>query len=276
LYKSKICGDNLESFYSFDGKKINYLKFCKTENSHALICLHGLGSYAQYYIPLGEYLNKHNISVYALEFRSFGTSDIEPKWRYSRLDDIVADLEIFYNMIKESSYTKISILGDSLGALIALKFSTKNKLLAIKLILSSSFHNPLSNLIIRFLRHLRCLPDVKIKVIGNIGIFTKNKEFVRFDRELNLGAKHVGLHVIVATLEIASELNDLILLSSELNEIMFLHGKTDHATRYKSIEKLLSKHKNVTYKLYENSSHFIINENPINDVYSDIAKFLRI
>lgn len=88
----------------------------------AVLLLHMLGRDKSDYETLTKYLNYHNFTVLAIDFRGHGNSDLD----YTTFTDkdwqnLVLDVQAGVDVLEAQGYTRIAVVGASIGANAALK-----------------------------------------------------------------------------------------------------------------------------------------------------------
>lgn len=271
-----------ESFTSFDNKIINYITWKAPKEKTKLICIHGLGSYAACFNKLGVYAKKYGVTVTAMDLRGFGTWQYANKWSYSNFDHIISDLDI---LIKNSFLSKHDekncfILGDSLGALLALAWLRNSKIstkISGLIFVSPYFVDNFLKHTYHFLRLLgKVIPNKRIKLVQSFDKLTKDKSFKEFDNKIGLGAKWLSVGVLVNVLELSLAIEKHLSENQIETPILWLHGENDIVTKSNSILKLskkmqFSKH---TIKVFKYGHHFLLNDLISQSVYESIIDFV--
>ncbi|MGC9044743.1 MAG: lysophospholipase [Myxococcota bacterium] len=144
---------------SFDGKNLYFWYNMVDNPTNTLLLTHGFGEYSERYIKLFEILNQMGISTFAFDLRGHGKSEGIRSY-ISRFEDYIADLTIIVDLVKEiTKADKISLLGHSMGGLIASYYTSRYQMNIRTLILSSPFFGLSME-----------IPLVK-KIAGNIASF---------------------------------------------------------------------------------------------------------
>ncbi len=124
---------------TFDGKNLYFWYNLAEKPSDTLLLVHGFGEYSERYKSLFERLNRENISTFAFDLRGHGKSEGIRSY-VSRFEDYIADLTIIADLVKEiSQQDKITLLGHSMGGLIASTYTSRYQNNIKTLILSSPF-----------------------------------------------------------------------------------------------------------------------------------------
>lgn len=124
---------------SFDGKSL-FFWYNKVEKSkNTLLLVHGFGEYSERYRSLFERLNQEDISTFAYDLRGHGRSEGIRSY-ISRFEDYIADLTVILSVVKEiTGLEKVSLLGHSMGGLIASLYTSRFQSNIRTLVLSSPF-----------------------------------------------------------------------------------------------------------------------------------------
>lgn len=124
---------------SFDGKNL-YMWFTHIERpSNILLLVHGFGEYSERYRSLFERLNQEQISTFAFDLRGHGRSEGIRSY-ISSFEDYIADLTIIVDITREiTKEEKITLLGHSMGGLIASIYAARYQKNLRSLVLSSPF-----------------------------------------------------------------------------------------------------------------------------------------
>ena len=121
---------------SFDGTTLFYIHK-KTKNPHTMIFLHGIGENWTVWRKEVEFFSNKGYSIIALDLRGHGLSDCPiEKERY----DIHHFSEDIQNILKKEKINEFSIIGHSLGGMIALNYCEMYKQLPKSLILLDTAH----------------------------------------------------------------------------------------------------------------------------------------
>jgi len=106
-----------------DGLKLYAKIAIADKTSPTIILLHGLGFYSFEYDNFAPLLNKAGYNTVAFDFRSCGKS--EGRRGYWTIDDYVEDTKNVVDYVKTNINNKIILLGNSLGADVAIKLTAK-------------------------------------------------------------------------------------------------------------------------------------------------------
>ncbi|MCX7943342.1 MAG: lysophospholipase [Deltaproteobacteria bacterium] len=124
---------------TFDGKSIYFWFNLVSKPKNVILLVHGFAEYSERYKSLFEVLNAHGVSTFAFDLRGHGRSEGIRSY-ISKFEDYVADLSIIVDMVKEIvNQDKITLLGHSMGGLIASVYTSRFKNNLKSLVLSSPF-----------------------------------------------------------------------------------------------------------------------------------------
>lgn len=124
---------------TFDGKNLYFWYNLIDKPNNTLLLVHGFGEYSERYTKLFEILNKEGISTFAFDLRGHGKSEGIRSY-ISKFEDYIADLTIILDIVKEiSKVDQISLLGHSMGGLIASYYANRYQNNIRTLVLSSPF-----------------------------------------------------------------------------------------------------------------------------------------
>ncbi|MDR2431532.1 MAG: lysophospholipase [Candidatus Margulisbacteria bacterium] len=106
-------------------KNLVYRRWVSSKPRYILLAIHGIGAHSERWRFLGEYLLKHNISTYALELRGCGDNRLPcPVYSFRQYrQDITACLRLLH---KNHSKTRIILVGESMGGLIAFDYAIRH------------------------------------------------------------------------------------------------------------------------------------------------------
>jgi lysophospholipase len=130
-------------FLSFDGNRIRYEEYRRTEEKSAVIIIHGFTESAEKFRETAYYFRKAGYSVFAPDLRGHGKShhdsDNPLRVDIDSFDSYAQDLNIFINKIVRplSKNKEIYIYSHSLGSTVALLYMMKYPVAVTKAVLSS-------------------------------------------------------------------------------------------------------------------------------------------
>jgi alpha-beta hydrolase superfamily lysophospholipase len=124
-------------FEGKNGTKI-YYQYWKPDKVKAVIIIaHGFAEYSGRYAHVADHFANEGIAVYALDHRGHGLSEGH-RGHVDSFDDYLADLDTFFEMVKEMEKgKKIFLLGHSMGGAISVAYALKYPKKMKGLILSS-------------------------------------------------------------------------------------------------------------------------------------------
>lgn len=109
------------------------------EPQEAVALIPGFGDHSGRHASLGEYLAEHGFAVYAYDLRGNGLSH-GTRAHVDAFGDYVGDTAVFFDLVKaRAPRERVTLVGHSLGGLIALAFTVKNPRSPVGLVLSSPF-----------------------------------------------------------------------------------------------------------------------------------------
>lgn len=119
----------LREFRAGDGTKLVYRIWRKTrEDSGANIALlHGLGIHGGRYARLATRLADEGRTVYALDLRGHGLSE-GPRGRLGSKEILLSDIDLFLQLVTQDQENReVSLIGESMGGLLALAATSRNR-----------------------------------------------------------------------------------------------------------------------------------------------------
>ena len=126
---------NKHNFWNWNGFKICW-RVNGEDNTQPIIFLHGFGASSMHWRNNVDYFAKRNFAAYSLDLLGFGNSDQPGSREIVRLDNEVwcNQVKDFINqIIKPKNSRKVILIGNSLGALVALTIavSFENEIKAV-------------------------------------------------------------------------------------------------------------------------------------------------
>ena len=115
------------SFEGHDGNLLSGVIHRKKDDNSIVISAHGFGTDKNYWVikELSKYLDKKKIASMRFDFMGVGESDGDVK--HSSTEQMVDDLNAAVQYVKERGYKKITVVGHSLGGMIAVMAAAANK-----------------------------------------------------------------------------------------------------------------------------------------------------
>lgn len=254
----------------------------------SIIVIPGLNEYKTRYQDLVNYFNNANFNVYIYDPRGQGKSinEANPLGYISDSKSLVKDLNIFINTIYgRSSNLPIYVLGDSLGALIALNYLKDNKIIA-KFVLSSPLLDSNAkanlkkvNLLMNVFGKTKESPFVSASLgLNKAAVIVKDQneiERIKNDPLCNYNYKNISIYRII---ELENDLNSLKELPNN-PKILIQTGMLDITLSGKEKVSSLINHlnslglNNISFLEYPNMGHKILFETGKSLVYQDILNF---
>jgi alpha-beta hydrolase superfamily lysophospholipase len=109
------------------------------EPQEAVALIPGYGDHSGRHASLGEHLAEHGFAVYAYDLRGNGLSH-GTRGHINSFSDYVKDTDVFFDLVKVQALRgRVTLMGHSLGGLIALAYTVKNPQAPVGLVLSSPF-----------------------------------------------------------------------------------------------------------------------------------------
>ncbi len=121
-----------------DGIRIAVTYTPVPDTDKAVLLLHMLGRDKTDYETLTKYLNYNNFTVLALDFRGHGNSDLEyTLFTEKDWQNLVLDVQAGVDVLEEQGYTRIAVVGASIGANAALKQAVQDTRIDTMVLLSA-------------------------------------------------------------------------------------------------------------------------------------------
>jgi len=109
-----------------DGLKLHTVRWVPQEPKASVIIVHGLGEHSGRYVPMAEALIARGYAVFALDHRSHGRSEGEPRSFILPLEWAVADLQQYVDRVRaEFPALPVFMIGHSMGGLIAWSYTIR-------------------------------------------------------------------------------------------------------------------------------------------------------
>ncbi len=284
-----------EYFEVNDNYKVYYRKFMPTNPEKLILCIHGLGGHSGGFIELGKKLLSSNIGIYAIDVRGHGLSQ-ERNQKFFYFSQILEDVKQILKIITKRHPEKpLYLLGESLGAVIALNIALEyqNHTVEIKgihdnpkisgLILIAPGIEPKFNFnaleIIKFFLKIPInLVFKNLKLINmedNWENANNNPEQIKIMKQDPLLLRRLSIAFLISIAKYHKKImKDCINLELP---ILILQGKDDNVVSYegaiKFYERLKSENKEI--KLFENASHGLMADKATPVVIACIGDWLR-
>ncbi|MDP6641897.1 MAG: alpha/beta fold hydrolase [Candidatus Nanoarchaeia archaeon] len=118
--------DNIDKLTTRDGVKISYNYF-DSDTNKGVILLHILSKNKETWNDFATKLNQQGYKIIAIDLRGHGESDLDFKdFNSNDYINMALDVEEANNFLREKGANKISIIGASIGANLALNYATQN------------------------------------------------------------------------------------------------------------------------------------------------------
>ncbi len=252
------------TFIGKSGAEIFFQVWNAPDPRGLLVIAHGLGEHSSRYENIVNALEGKGISVYALDHRGFGRSGGK-KGHVDSFMDYIYDFKIFINMIRDRQPGKpLTILGHSMGGVVACKYALTHPADIDALVLSSPGFIPAVRVpgwkekLGNFLSSK--LPSVTMASGLDSNAISRDREVVRKYDEDPLVHDKVTPRFFT---EFMSTGEECLNRASELKmPVLFFHGTSDQLVDYNSskiaYERAQSKDKELL--LFENLYHETMNE----------------
>lgn len=265
---------------------MNYIKYLKSQDDTLIytkindvmeakaniIIVHGLAEHLDRYDELTNYLNEHNFNVIRFDQRGHGRSGGEPTF-YSHIDEIVEDLTIVVNYVKEHFKEKVYLIGHSMGGYSVTLFGTKEKDKVDGIITSGALTRYNLPLFGEPERNIN--PKTYIDNELGEGVCSDTTVIEKY-KEDDLNAKKISMGLIYTLLDGVDYLKQH---ASEFKyPNLILHGKDDGLVSYHDSLELFAeigtKHKSI--HIYDDLQHEIFNESSYNlSIFAEIVDWLN-
>lgn len=302
--------DNINQFYLINkkNKKINVLEGKRIKDYKCILLhIHGIGSHFQkrdyedqldefvHFDKIDDYLIKHKIKSFALEFEGHGKSDGE-RCLVNNINDLVDDIEVtidylrvLYNTEYNTEYntkynTKIFIIAESMGGNVAIRYCLKNKVDGLillspmcgidkELIPNCFLRNILMPISYLFPNYPLINKDSSKQIFNKKYNEAKNKCSYNYKDLIKLGTGRECLNATIYLMNLASFFK---------TPIIGFHDKDDNITNAEMTEQFINncKSDDKTFVSVENSHHSLLikrddNKNNPTDILNKIIKWLN-
>ena len=263
--------------------KLNILTHSIDKPKAILIHLHGLHSTFQFtydspdeFINRVKILSKKNILSYGLEFNGHGKSDGDKAY-INNFDNLLKDLDClinyiykYHNLIKNN--IPIFLLGESLGAAIAIKYAYYNKLIEGVILLSPliKIKSLPNNFLCNFLINLSYLtPSLDINNFRKRKFPTNNQNY---NKSLSENIFNYTHKLTMCSVRECHLFYDWVKDRNLNIPLLIFHSKDDNTTDYTSTEDFfnLSTSKNKELITFMNDSHCLL----VNSYDDDITPYI--
>ncbi|HMV45487.1 MAG TPA: lysophospholipase [Leptospiraceae bacterium] len=269
---------------SIDKSKIFYQSWTKPKANRVLILQHGFGEHSDRYGNIIEKLKDDNFNIYALDARGHGRSDGK-RGHVAQFQYYIEDLtELIYIARQEQKLNKVTLLGHSLGGVIALQYSLEgfNQDNLDGMILSSpglrpkmDFEKEVKKVMAELLASF--MPDMTIDANLDLNYLSHDKSVIEAYKNDRLTHGKISFqmatnlfHLSKALYEKASHLHiPVLIVHGEQDGIADVNGSRD-LFRYLTTEKKI-------IKTYPGLYHELMNELPKDRemVLNEIKDFLH-
>lgn len=268
-----------KNIITFDGKNLYFWYNTVEKPSNIILLIHGFGEYSERYKSLFERLNTESISTFAFDLRGHGKSEGIRSY-ISNFEDYIADLTIIVDIVREITKSeKITLLGHSMGGLIASVYTSRYQNNVKSLVLSSPFFG--LSMEVPFVKKLAgniasvLIPSFSMPAGIKGEYCTHDKEIAKAydtDPMINKYATARWFTEIVRTQkridDIASKIDiPVAILSAGDDKLVSLEAEKRFFERLSSKDKYL--------KIFEGFYHEIFNEIKKEEAISELIKWLK-
>lgn len=297
---------------STDGEPICYYKWQANPSvpfKGLVQIAHGLGEHAGRYDNMAHLLQEEGYSVYANDHRAHGkTAEMKRLFGYydgnEYFDDCVEDMYALSNLMKaENPKSKFILFGHSMGSLLSRKYVTKygNELDALILSGTASFIKGLGNIglvtattVTAFRGRARGNAFLKSFFFGEFNkkfkpnrtkldwISSDEKQVDLFDKD-PYRIEDFSLGVFLDIIKNSKKLNKSEAFKAtpkDLPILIFSGDKDPVGEMGKGVKRVVKQYKrrgieNLTFNLYENGRHEMLNETNAEEVKLEILDWLK-
>ena len=119
-------GNEVKEMREDNKRGILYREWKAASPKAVLLLVHGLGAHSSRWEFLSNFFLRHNISSYAIELKGYGKAQAS-KSHPASFKTYFRDIHHLYDIIKEENRSaEIFLVGESVGALISLRFAADN------------------------------------------------------------------------------------------------------------------------------------------------------
>ena len=229
--------DETKLFYHYWGTdKINFDKL--------VLVLHGIGFHGSPYQIVAQYLNPHNIPVYALDTRGHGQSGGE-RGIMGSSTVLLQDVECMISFLKgKHPGKKIFLLGDSMGGSIALAYAAEDHDSLTGLIVIAPGLQLKTEIFFQF-ETLKVLsriafsgdPRVVSLVNSNLKVSSRQQEFIDFKRNDPLSLDKISMSYLMTLNSLSSNWESRYSTKIKISTLI-LHGGKDSIIDPSTSQKL--------------------------------------
>jgi len=267
------------NFFQFNGKNIHYRIFSNAGYSRVALISHGILEHSGRYLEFAKFLVELGYRVYAFDYQGHGRSEGKRAYIHS-FTQFIYLLSSFTSFVFSEEKKKITMIGHSMGSLIALHYlaGDHTHYMHIDRLIFSS---PAINVNVIFKPFLKVILKIATRIFPYLAIPSISAEKLsRDEKELEI-RRNDPLIVKRATLSILNELTDymdltrIINIKTSIPILALIAGDDKIVSAEDSFQffKGLSE-KNVTVNFYKESYHELFHDINRDDIFQDIKKWL--
>lgn len=252
------------TFEAFDNRKMFVNQWVSPGSPKAgLVLVHGLGEHSGRYTHFAEFMNQHNISVYAVDL--FGHGKTEGKQGHTpKIEDYLWQIKFLLDMVGQLG-APVFLYGHSMGGLLVLKylFSQDPKVSGVVVsapAIAPGYPIPAAKKILGKVGR-SVFPSLVQKNGLDVNGISRDEAIVNAYHADPLVHDYVSAELGIGILDWGVEMQ--LLNVSELKiPLLLMHGTADVLTSYEASKDFSSKFRggDVTFKTWEGFYHELHNE----------------
>jgi len=270
--------ESLGEYRTRDGRPLSFRKWSGIGD--VIVYLHGIESNSGWFSPFAAELNKKGFTLYGIDRRGSGLSKEDNRGDIADYNIFLDDIEDALSFVKkQNTGKKIFLMGICWGAMLAVNYTTKGRVMPHGLILlSPAIYRKIDfSIFAKAIAKLCCLisPQIRFNIPIKDRMFTSNTRYLDFIRKDKMRLRQLTCRFFNEIVRMEDEFSD-INYKIALPVLVLLAGEDDIVDNRKTkdwFRKLASDDK--TIKVFDDFCHvmpFEANNDSLINFIADWAK----